>query len=251
MRDWRKLHAVVRESEKLAACTFEARWLWVLLLSAQDDSGRFPWTPAKVRGLTVGTDWSAESCLSHASVLAEHGLLHFTDEGFVELAKGEQYNGTPSNARNPLHYELEPRAVLTQPELSQDSVSTVLEESREEESREEEIQTPSYDGVYLKAFSVLRAIKAWPLGREQVAHEWLVRDEVSEEHAYKAAMALKSQYKSTKHKDLVATLVGWGNNEKKWEAERGNGNARANTTAGRTTDGWREWFPANGGGDSP
>ena len=110
MRDWRKLHSKIVGSEKLAACSFEARWLWALLIVAQDDDGKYPWTPIKVRQLITGTDWDISRCEELCSELALQGLCTRTDEGFVELVNGAEMNGHPTSSRNSVLYELEPRA---------------------------------------------------------------------------------------------------------------------------------------------
>src|SRR3990167_6621677 len=65
------------------------------------------------------------------------------------------------------------------------------------------------DSPYLKAFEVLRELKAWPVAREQSAHTRLTRDGIDPEVAYRAALALRGKYNPRKHLDLPATLCYW------------------------------------------
>ena len=76
MREYRKIYASIVASEKLASVPVDARWLWVLLVVSQDDEGKYPWTPIKIKALTVGTNWSSDDVQSLGSVLAESELIH-------------------------------------------------------------------------------------------------------------------------------------------------------------------------------
>ena len=140
MREYRKIYASIVVSEKLAKVSTDARWLWVLLLVSQDDEGKYPWTPIKIKALTVGTNWSSDDVQSLGSVLAESELIHI-ESPWVYIVKGTEKNGQPSNGRSFMAYD----AALTESRLSQDSVTaesrlsqdSVTAEYRVEESREE------------------------------------------------------------------------------------------------------------------
>lgn len=105
MRDWRKLHKGIRSSDKLFEVSCEAKWLYVLLVSAQDDAGRYPWTPSNIRQLVSGTtEWDVDATCRYMSELVATGLISEV-EGFAEVARGAELNGNPNNTRKPLYYE--------------------------------------------------------------------------------------------------------------------------------------------------
>jgi hypothetical protein len=132
MREYRKLYASIVVSEKLANVSTDARWLWVLLVVSQDDEGKYPWTPVKIKALTVGTNWSNDEVQSLGSALAESQLIRIEDQ-WVYIVNGTEKNGQPSNARSLMAYD----AVLTESWLSHGSVVAEyrVEKSRVEKSR--------------------------------------------------------------------------------------------------------------------
>jgi len=98
MRDWRKLHSSIIASERLGGLSDAAFRLFVLLVVAQDDEGKYPWTPTKVRSLCVGTDWDSYGSDTVLSELSQSGVAVLRD-GFVYLTNGPELNGTPTNSK--------------------------------------------------------------------------------------------------------------------------------------------------------
>jgi hypothetical protein len=107
MREWRKLHKGIASSDKLRAVGSDAKWLYVLLIVAQDDRGNYPWTPAKIDALVrPTTGWDSDVTESLLNRLRSGGLIELTDEGFVQVTGGAEKNGTPLNSKKwPLHYD--------------------------------------------------------------------------------------------------------------------------------------------------
>ena len=98
MRAWRKLESSVVTSERLSTVSDSAKWLFTLLLVAQDDEGEYPWTATMIRSLTVTTTWDSETCESLLSELRDAGVTELRD-GSVVLRKGAEKNGTPANSK--------------------------------------------------------------------------------------------------------------------------------------------------------
>lgn len=141
MREWRKLHKAILSSERLSAVSYEARWLYTLLLVAQDDAGQYPWTRTMVRTLVATTDWGYGEATELRQELEAAGLGSMQGDCFI-LRNGTRMNGTPTSGKGaglPRYYpvpdEGSHREVAGK---SPGSHREVLEESREEESREEE-----------------------------------------------------------------------------------------------------------------
>ena len=158
MRAWRKLHSGIVTSDKLAGVSYPARWLFTLLVVAQDDDGRYPVSATKTKALTVGTDWAPQDVSVLWEELATGGLILVT-EYYVEVVGGADKNGTPSNSSHAVvTYDYPAEQPLTMgSDTSMTQVSYQydkrVEESREEKSREEK------NGVAAVAFlSILEEI---------------------------------------------------------------------------------------------
>ncbi len=95
-------------SEKLAGASYEARWLWVLLVASQDDAGAFPWFPLRVRSLTVGTDWPLSKAASLRDELVRAGLARM-DGPMLVLYRGAELNGVPKSGGGAGKVRLYPR----------------------------------------------------------------------------------------------------------------------------------------------
>ena len=140
VRLWRKLESSVVTSERLSKVSDSAKWLFALLVVAQDDEGKYPWTPTMVRSLTVGTSWDSQCCDSLLSELRESGVTTWR-EGFVSLTNGAEKNGTPANSKRfvmlyPPLSEPYGESLASQTSHSAESLTTV--QSRVEKSRGEE-----------------------------------------------------------------------------------------------------------------
>ena len=208
MREYRKLYASIVVSEKLATVPMDARWLWVLLLVSQDDEGKYPWTPTRIKALTVGTNWSDKDVQNLAMVLTESQLIH-RDNDWIYISKGIEKNGKPTNTRGLMVYDTgsaelqqsytSAQAELQQsytsaqaePEQSQSTGSAALrvEESRVEESRvEENVRQkmrerfgsflPDVDGRIADAlaYNLNRAPSKQAKNLEQFMRNWLLKD---------------------------------------------------------------------------
>lgn len=143
MRTWRKAYSGIIRSEKIANVSDSAKWLYLLLLVSQDDDGKYPWTPTKIKALTVGTSWTRDVTDSLASECSDVGLTYM-GEGFIYIVDGAEKNGTPSNSKSfplryePLEYPYDDSA--TTRTLAATTSKRRVEKRREEKSREEKIR---------------------------------------------------------------------------------------------------------------
>jgi hypothetical protein len=146
MRLWRKTHGAILSSDKIAEVSDAAALLFFMLIPAQDDSGRYPWTTANIKSLCLTRDWTVAQADQYMDELVLVGLV-IRAEKHVILARGEEQNGQPSSS--PKYRFLYPicesemdRSLTGQLVVSDDSVTDQLpvtyrvEESREEQSRE-------------------------------------------------------------------------------------------------------------------
>ena len=152
MRLWRKLHNGIIGSTKLSMCSLGARWLFTLLVVAQDDAGRYPWDETKIRQLIAGVHhWKSDDVQVYLEELVANNLA-VRYEGYVELVEGEDKNGVPSNRTSkPVYYDLVtsnplpskkdftpeslPGHASVTPESPQRDSFSPIEKSRVEESR--------------------------------------------------------------------------------------------------------------------
>ncbi len=111
-REWRKLFLTILDSERFATLSDGATCLLFLLIVAQDDTGYYPWEPAKIKHLVTGRPWSLEDTNRHAEELEGVGLISRRDNGFY-LRNGEELNGNPRPDRPSFLY---PRSTLLLPE---------------------------------------------------------------------------------------------------------------------------------------
>jgi hypothetical protein len=139
MRAWRKIHSGIVASEKVARLSDSAKWLFTLLIVAQDDEGKYPWGATKIRALTVTTTWERVAAESLARELCDAGLAEMR-EGFIWVIGGTDKNGTPHNsAKHPMIYERLPEP-YDESDASRERVASDSRagESRVEKSRVEE-----------------------------------------------------------------------------------------------------------------
>lgn len=123
-RPWRAIHDVWLSSDRLSRASSDAIVLWHMLISKQDDKGRFPWTPVMVRSLTAIRDWDFRRATYLRDELARLGSVTI-DGLWVVVRRGAELNGTPKvggeNWMIPRLYpddNQEPNTVITQLELS-------------------------------------------------------------------------------------------------------------------------------------
>jgi len=136
-RQWRKYEgSKIVNSEKMARCSYHSRYLFFLLLGEQDDMGRYPATPTKLRSLIVTTEWTPDYVMNTlVPEMSQIGLLRL-EKGFIVVTKGAVFNGTPSNAKTVFLYD---DVEVAEPELSSDSVEAEPELSIKESEVEPEL----------------------------------------------------------------------------------------------------------------
>lgn len=106
MREWRRLPKGIRESSALRRVSDRGRWLYVLLLSAQDDEGRYPWDDAMVATLIAGTTtWTRRTTDTLRDELAGVGLLTVAAD-HVSLSDLGRATGRPRSDVTPMLYLL-------------------------------------------------------------------------------------------------------------------------------------------------
>lgn len=93
---YRKVWRSIVASDKLAIVSFEARWLYVLLLVEQDDDGDYLWTPVFRRKVTVGTPWTDEQTTGYADELVNAGLCE-RNGNCIRIVGGPEKNGQLRN----------------------------------------------------------------------------------------------------------------------------------------------------------
>jgi len=157
MRVWRKLHASILDSSDVAGLSDAAALLLTFLITAQDDTGYYPWNPTKIKRLTLTRNWSTERSQTLAEELCVAGITRF-EEGGILLINGAKLNGKP---RKGVEEESYPRNTnLCNPPQPADSLTTAiqqpdalekrrgeggtlpLEKSRVEKSRESGAKAP-------------------------------------------------------------------------------------------------------------
>jgi hypothetical protein len=104
MRPWRKVHAGLITSDKLANVSDGAAFLYTLLLVAQDDAGCYPWTPAKVRALCVNRPWTSSKITALVKELVGASLVEACGT-VLHIGEGEAKNGQPAFSRLPFVYD--------------------------------------------------------------------------------------------------------------------------------------------------
>lgn len=125
VRPWRKVYAGLVTSDKLAKVSDAAAFLYTLLLVAQDDTGCYPWTPAKVRALCVNRPWNGSKIASLVKELVAAKLVEPYDT-VLHIVEGEAKNGKPNFSREPWYYD---ESAATWLQRGCKSAATPLQES--------------------------------------------------------------------------------------------------------------------------
>jgi hypothetical protein len=222
MRAWRKIHSGIVASEKVARLSDSAKWLFTLLIVAQDDEAKYPWGATKIRALTVTTTWERVAAESLARELCDAGLAEMR-EGFIWVIGGTDKNGTPHNsAKHPMIYERLPEP-YDESDASRERVASDSRagESRVEKSRVEESRggapqqvsasPPLEDEVWPDWYATLYGIPGFTFSLKH-CKEWLDNKGITEDRAEETAYALKSKWpgpKKNPYKDPWATFQGW------------------------------------------
>jgi len=137
MRVWRKIESSIITSDRLSRVSDSAKWLFTLLLVAQDDEGKYPWTKPRRQALIATTLWDIETTDALLSELSQSGIVALK-EGYIHLKNGASKNGTPANSsKYPVVYP--PIADVGTESCTQEYSEVRVEKNK---SREEEIKEP-------------------------------------------------------------------------------------------------------------
>lgn len=148
--EWRKLYGQrLSTSEKLSLVSYEARWLYVLVLGLQDDHGAYPWTPIMVRSLVLTTDWSFTTATKYRDELIRHNLGRLDDERITMFVihNGEKLNGVTKSGGNPGIARLYPGTTQVVPKGYPGSTQVALDETRRDETirpEEKRLEAPPH-----------------------------------------------------------------------------------------------------------
>lgn len=140
VRAWRKLYATILDSDQVSALSDGAAFLLCLLIVAQDDTGYWPWTQAKVRHLIAcRPGWTHKSATSYAEELVREGIAKWAEAGIV-LLSGEALNGRYRSDNQPVIYSRTPLLGLNlkdTPSILEVSPRVEERKSRGEKEKEE------------------------------------------------------------------------------------------------------------------
>tara|TARA_Y100000310_G_C20616248_1_gene780787 strand:- start:415 stop:1227 length:813 start_codon:yes stop_codon:yes gene_type:complete len=211
MHEWRKLYGKkLSNSERVASISFEARWLYVLLLGLQDDHGQYPWTPVMIRSLCATTDWNTKRATELLKEIEKAGLGETKETMFV-LRNGQSLNGVPTSGKYAGRANLYPVNEERTSRVVQEKVRSTprIEEKRIEEKRiEEEKSVPDF-------LETLREIPEWSkvtADKEQELINWLLRKEVSDNYAEREALSLREKWWTKRKYEYANPLLTF----KKW-----------------------------------
>ena len=106
MRKWRKLWKNISISDKVAALSYEARWLYVLLVLYQDDNGNCQYSRSKMKSIVAGsTEWSTNDIQRFLTEL-EGQILIVVNDTYISIIGGKEKNGNLYNDREALVYDI-------------------------------------------------------------------------------------------------------------------------------------------------
>jgi hypothetical protein len=143
VKEWRKIYSSLIRSDRIAEVSMPARWLYVCLLMAQDDTGHYPWTFINRRALAVATEWTDTETQAYGAELVSAGLCSLTDGGLIEVIGGAAKNGRQRGDRRTFLY---PRSTTDIPPVNHISTSDIppvdRDKRREEKTRDPSPHTP-------------------------------------------------------------------------------------------------------------
>jgi len=147
MRAWRKIHAIILESEQVALLSDGAVVLLTFLIAAQDDDGYYPWTPTKIRRLTISRpNWTPEEINIFVNEIVEAGIAKWEGAGIL-LINGQKLNGRLRSDVPLFHYQRDNDEALSTGRIRPvDGVDT--KEAKDQESRESKADTLRIRPVY-------------------------------------------------------------------------------------------------------
>tara|TARA_R110002012_G_scaffold59053_4_gene154146 strand:+ start:3826 stop:4767 length:942 start_codon:yes stop_codon:yes gene_type:complete len=134
MRPWRKLYASVLTSDKIDQVDDGSALLYMMLLTAQDDLGRYPWTPSMLRSLTLTRRWDLDQIDAFRDQLIDVGLIDYSldPSPHVMIVNGAELNGQPHNYSRILLYPIEhPSRTRANPRETESNPRELESNSRE------------------------------------------------------------------------------------------------------------------------
>jgi hypothetical protein len=166
MRNWRKTHASILSSDKIAEVSDEAALLFFMLIPAQDDLGRYPWTTSNIRSLCITRSWSVAQANQYMDEL-------------VAVALVEQ-NGQPSNSPKyqflyPICESKTDESLTSNRVLTDKSETDLLPVTTRIDKNRIELDENRIDGVEL-SLNLPSSLSKW---QEQMAMTDLVNDRVA------------------------------------------------------------------------
>lgn len=106
MRRWRKIWKNISVSDKIAQLSYEAKWLYILLVLYQDDRGLVAYSRSKIKSMVAGsTEWNLNDIQRFIAELDRSQLIVMNDT-FIEIVGGSEKNGNPYKFREPAHYDI-------------------------------------------------------------------------------------------------------------------------------------------------
>ena len=106
MRQWRKVYSGIGSSEKINNISYEARWLFILLITVQDDMAVYPYTKPKLKTLCAGsTEWTTEDIYRLLTELDYIELIQIKDD-HIYIVDGEIKNGNLYKWKPPQLYDI-------------------------------------------------------------------------------------------------------------------------------------------------
>ena len=106
MRQWRKVYSGIGSSEKINNISYEARWLFILLITVQDDMAVYQYTKPKLKTLCAGsTEWTTEDIYRLLTELDHVELIQINDD-HIYIIDGETKNGNLYKWKSPQLYDI-------------------------------------------------------------------------------------------------------------------------------------------------
>ena len=179
MRNWRKTHASILSSDKIAEVSDEAALLFFMLIPAQDDLGRYPWTTSNIRSLCITRSWSVAQANQYMDELVAVGLVTRSDQ-HVTITRGVEQNGQPSNSPKyqflyPICESKSDESLTSKRVLTDKSKTDLLPVTTRIDKNRIELDENRIDGVEL-SLNLPSSLSKW---QEQMAMTDLVNDRVA------------------------------------------------------------------------
>ena len=140
VREWRPLHRGIITSDKLGSVDDAAFRLFMYLVVAQDDDGKYPWTRIKRSALVIGAGWDDNRTMKLGNDLVAAGLCEISD-GMAQIVNGAEMQGKHRPDVKSFLYDRHETATLT-PRARHVNDSGTLHNSTGHNSREQNTAAP-------------------------------------------------------------------------------------------------------------